>query len=231
MYVCFGVAHLTIKTASAASFPFIQNDGIRENCVCLQSLERLRAGNADEAAFFFCLRAHLDASLIKAAPLRCPVAPTSTTLWGLKLISILARIAQERERKGPNGAGWERNPCGWHLGWLLFDAGHVSAAAPLIHHSNCEWRTGTAEEPKKATPNPPSSHYILSNQRLCCSLNGEWGPCVPRFQMGKNNTAHTPLRLSSGTERNGVGNIIGPLRVFVVMCGRKKKNAFQMFKD
>lgn len=92
---------------------------------------------------------------------------------------------------------------------LLFDAGHVSVAPQLIYHSNCEWRTGTAKEQRKAAPTLPAlTIYLVICAKAVPSMeNGDlvfWGSRWAKT------TQHTPLRISSKITRK-------PMRIFWCM--------------
>ena len=147
--------------------------------------------NLDEAP-----ASSLDASLMKAAPCCWSAALLSTARGGLELISLLVRVRVTLARVQLDPALGESTilvPATYSL--LLFDAGHVSAAPQLIYHSNCEWRTGTAEEQRKAALTLPSlTIYLVICAKAVPSM--ENGDLVFRGSRWAKTTQHTPRWLS-----------------------------------
>lgn len=131
------------------SFPTIASEPI----VSGFNLRRNMSGESWWSCVFL-LRGSLDATLIKSCAMLLARGSTVDSPWRIKADFPFGRShsceGPSRRRCWVNVPSLSLIPC-----LLLFDAGHVSVVPRLIYHSNCEWRTGTAEGTEEGCSDPP----------------------------------------------------------------------------
>lgn len=133
----------------------------------------------------------------KSPTILLPCGSTVDSPWRIKADFP---FGQSHSCEGPTrpSAGGEYYPCHWYLAHCCLMLGMSPRRPRLIYHSNCEWRTGTVEEQRKAAPTLPSLTIYLV---ICAKAvpSAENRDLVFGGSRWAKTTQHTPLRLSIET--------------------------------